>query len=139
MKEGKLSKRRADQIKKQFTTIPYVQFLGIKLERIEYGLAEVSLDILEVLKRNNGIAHGGVIASLIDTATAFATLSVISTAGRTTTVDLTINFLRPLAGGKATAIARIIRSGRRIAVVSANVLDNDGTLAATAPSIYIKN
>ena len=139
MKEGKLSKHRAEQIRKQFTTIPYVQFLGVKLDRIEYGLAQLSLEIVDVLKRNNGIAHGGAVASLIDTATAFATLSVISAAEQTTTVDLTINFLRPLSEGKATAIARIIRSGRRIAVVTADVFDNNGTLAATALSTYIKD
>ena len=139
MKAEKLSKRRVEQIKRQFRSIPYVKFIGIELERIEYGMAELSLDVVDALKRNNGIAHGGAIASLIDTATAFASLSVISAAQRTTTIDLTISFLKPLIDGKAIAVARIVRSGRRIAVVSADVYGHDGTLAATALSTYIKD
>lgn len=134
-----LSNGRADEIRQQFEKIPYVKFLGIQLEEIDNGSAVLVLEIDEHLKRNNGIAHGGAIASLIDTATAFATLSVLQASERSTTVDLTINFLRPLTGGHARAKANIIRAGRRILTVSAEVFDDAGKLIATAISTYIKD
>jgi acyl-CoA thioesterase len=132
-----LQQGREDEIRKKLKSIPYVQFLGIKLEEIATGTATLSLELADRLKRNNGIAHGGAIASLIDTATAFATLSVLKPDQHSTTVDLTIHFLRPLRSGKATAKAEVVRAGRRIAVVSATVIDDGGNLAATAVSTYI--
>jgi acyl-CoA thioesterase len=131
------NQKRFDEIRQKLDEIPYVQFLGIKLEQIASGVATLSLEIAERLKRNNGIAHGGAIASLIDTATAFATLSVLKPDQRSTTVDLTIHFLRPLGGGKATAIAEVVRAGKRIVVVSAKVFDGGENLAATAVSTYL--
>lgn len=119
--------------------IPYAKLLGIQLKQAEPGSATLGLFITDELKRNNGIAHGGAIASLIDTATAFATLSLMEPNERSTTIDLTINFLRPLISGEALASAKVVRAGRRIIVVSAEVFDDSGKLAATALSTYIRD
>lgn len=119
--------------------IPYAKLLGIQLKHAQPGSATLSLPITDDLKRNNGIAHGGAIASLIDTATAFATLSLLNPNELSTTIDLTINFLRPLISGEVTASAKIVRAGRRIIVVSAEVFDDSGKLAATALSTYIRD
>ena len=54
------------------------------------------------------------------------------------TVDLTISYLRPLTTGTARASAKILREGRRIIVLSAEVLDNEGKIAATALSTYLR-
>jgi uncharacterized protein (TIGR00369 family) len=75
---------------------------------------------------------------LIDTATAFAIISLLAPKERVTTVDLTVNYLRPLTKGRVTAIARVLRAGRRLFVVSANVFDKDGNLATTALSTYLR-
>ncbi len=135
----RLDQKQADEIRQKLNDIPYVQFLGIALEQVGRGNAVLSLEIADRLKRNNGIAHGGAIASLIDTATAFATLTLLKSDQHSTTVDLTIHFLRPLGSGKATAEAEVVREGRRVVVVSAKVFGSDGTLAATAVSTYIKD
>jgi len=82
--------------------------------------------------------HGGAIASLIDTATAFAIVSIIPAQEKVTTVDLTISYLRPVTEGRLRAVARVLRSGRRLLAVSADVFDTSGKLAATALSTYIK-
>ena len=69
---------------------------------------------------------------------AFAIIPLLAPKERVTTVDLTISYLRPLTKGRATATAKVVKSGRRLFVVTADVLDNDGRLAATALSTYIK-
>src|SRR5207247_10228827 len=103
------------------------------------GLVEVSiqLSLRDELKQNPGVVHGGAIASLIDTAAAFAVLTKIDLNERVTTTDLTIHYLRPITAGHLTATARIVRAGRRLFVLSVEVT-NAGVLVATAVTSYLK-
>lgn len=125
-------------IRERLNLIPYTKLLGIQLESVTPGLVTLGMDVRADLKRNNGIAHGGAIASLIDSATAFAIISQ-DPGQSAVTIDLTVSFLKPLVDGRATATARVIRSGRRVAVVSAEVFDKGHNLVATALSTYIKD
>jgi len=125
------------RLREIFGKIPYVQLIGIELARIERGSATLRLNLRDELMRNGGIAHGGVIASLIDTASAFAVMSGLEPGQTTTTIDLTIQYLRPLVKGQARARARVLRSGRRVAVVSVDVTDEREVLAATALTSYL--
>ena len=94
--------------------------------------------VRDELKQNQGVVHGGAIASLIDTASAFAVLTQIDPDERVTTTDLTIHYLRPAKNGRIVATARIIRSGRRLFVLSVEVSDEAAALIATAVTTYIK-
>jgi uncharacterized protein (TIGR00369 family) len=126
------------RVEQAIGAVPFAKFLGIQLESIEPGRATMSLQIREELKQNAGIVHGGVVASLIDSATAFAILPLLKDDERTTTVDLTISYLRPLVNGKISATAKVVREGGRIVVLSAELHDDQGNLSATALSTYIK-
>jgi uncharacterized protein (TIGR00369 family) len=119
-------------------TVPFAKLIGLELDSIESGFAVMSLRIRDDLKQNNGIVHGGVIASLIDTVMAFAIIPLLAGGERTTTVNLTINYLRPLTSGRATATARVLRAGRRVIAVSADVSDEYSNLVATALSTYLR-
>jgi len=101
-------------------------------------VATLGLNVRKELKQNHGVVHGGAIASLIDTAMAFAIITLLAPGEKVSTVDLTVSYLRPLTKGRITARARVVRSGRRLFVVSADVFGNDGILASTALSTYIK-
>src|SRR5205085_8691920 len=83
-------------------------------------------------------AKADAIASLIDTASAFAVLTQIETDERVTTTDLTIHYLRPLTAGRMTAAARVVRGGRRLFVLSVEVTNETSVLVATAVTTYIK-
>ena len=126
------------RIQKAVKSVPYARLLGFELDEISPGAATLGLKIRKDLMQNHGIVHGGAIASLIDTATAFAIIPLLNPEERVTTVDLTISYLRPITKGRVTATARVVRAGRRLFVVSAEVKDADGKLAATALSTYIK-
>src|SRR5215210_7827087 len=93
---GGLSLAEKERLREIIKTIPFVQLLGLELEEIERGAATLRVEIRDQLMRNGGIAHGGVIASLIDTASAFAVMSQLEPDKTTTTIDLTIQYLRPL-------------------------------------------
>ena len=120
-----------------FAAVPYAKFLGLELCEIKSGEVSVCIDVRDELKQNQGVVHGGAVASLIDTASAFAILTKLQADERVTTTDLTIHYLRPITAGRLLATARIIRAGRRMFVVNVEV-DNNGKLAATAVTSYLK-
>ncbi len=118
--------------------IPFAKLLGMEAELVEPGHAVLTMKIRDEHKRNGGIAHGGIAAALIDSAMAFAIVPLLSEHERTTTVDLTIHYLRPLSGGSARASAQVVRAGKRVITVSAELFNNEGKLAATALSTYLR-
>jgi len=138
MSGPKLSAAQVRRFQKAVDSVPYAHLLGIELDEVGNGTATLGFEVRKKLTQNHGVVHGGAIASLIDSATAFAIISLLAPREKVTTVDLTISYLRPLTNGRVTAVAKVVRSGRRLFVVSADVLDSDGKLAATALSTYIK-
>lgn len=133
-----LTANQVERIQKALQTVPFARLLGIELEEVSPGTATLGFDIREDLKQNNRVVHGGAIASLIDTATAFAVISLLPPDEQATTADLTISYLRPLTNGRAHSTARVLRAGRRLIVVSAELVDDAGILIATALTTYIK-
>jgi uncharacterized protein (TIGR00369 family) len=105
---------------------------------MEPGHAVLSMKIHDDLKRNGGIAHGGAVATLIDSAMAFAILPTLAENEQSITVDLTIHYLRPLSEGSARASARVVRAGKRVITVAAELFDSQEKLAATAISTYLR-
>lgn len=138
MTAGSLPAERLERIERAIEAVPYARLLGIELEKVVPGEATLTLAIRPELSQNHGVVHGGAIASLIDTATAFAILTLVEPEERVTTVDLTISYLRPGLEGQMRATARVLRHGRRLLTTSAEVTDEAGTLLATALSTYIK-
>lgn len=133
-----LAPEREERIREAFKQIPYAHFLGLELGQLRRGEATVHLEVRDELKRNNGVVHGGAIASLVDTAAAFAILTLLEPDQTTATIDLTIHYLRPIFKGQATATARVARAGRRIIVISVEVLDEARAVAATALTSFIR-
>lgn len=121
-----------------FKTVPFAMLLGAEMIDIKEGEATLSLDMRPELKQPYGVLHGGATASLIDTATAFAVFTAIGPEEKATTSTLTVHYLRPHTEGKVTCIAKVIKSGRKILTVSAEVTNEDGNLVATAISSYSK-
>lgn len=138
MTMAKVSSAQLKRIQKALGSVPFAKLLELELESVESGTATLAVNVRKELTQNHGIVHGGAIASLIDTATAFAILSLLEPGERVTTVDLTISYLRPVSRGRLRAVAKVVRGGRRLFVVSAEVFDDDGKLATTALSTYIK-
>ena len=138
MTVDKVSSAQMKRIQKALGTVPFAKLLGLELEDIGGGTATLALQVRKELTQNAGVVHGGALASLIDTATAFAILSLLPPKESVSTVDLTISYLRPVSKGRLRAVARVVRAGRRLFVVSAEVFDENGNLVNTALSTYIK-
>jgi uncharacterized protein (TIGR00369 family) len=135
---SELDPAKLARAREAFASVPYAAFLGLELGDLADGQVSVHLRVRDELLQNQGMVHGGALASLIDTASAFAVLSQIDVHEKVTTTDLTIHYLRPLTKGRMTATARIVRGGRRLFVLSVDVTNEGGVLLATAVTTYIK-
>jgi uncharacterized protein (TIGR00369 family) len=138
MSENELDEVRLDRIREAFASVPYAKLIGLELGEMKPGEANLHLDIRDQLKQNQGVVHGGAVASLIDTAAAFAVVTRLESGERVTTTDLTIHYLRPITSGRLTATARIVRGGRRLFVLSVQVTNDHEVLVATAVTSYLK-
>jgi uncharacterized protein (TIGR00369 family) len=128
-------------IEKAFEVVrntPYLQHLGIELVEMSEGSAVMKMPMKEELRQPYGLLHGGATASLIDTATAFAVVAAIGQADKATTVDLTVHYLRPVINETTICTAKVVRAGKRLITVSAEVHNEDGKMIATALSTYAK-
>jgi acyl-CoA thioesterase len=133
---GELPAADLARLRETFERIPYLRLLGLEFVSASRGEARFALEHREALTRHEGLMHGGAIASLMDTASAFAVLTLLTEGQQTVTVDLTIHFLRPVLRGRVEAHARVLRAGRRIATLNIDVTDPTGKLTATATTTY---
>src|SRR5215471_6278682 len=106
-----ITPEREQLIHQKFETNHFPRMLGIEIDSVENGRAVLSLEVREELKQLQGIMHGGAIATLIDTAVAFAIVGASEPGDRFTTVELKINYLSPIRDGRVVADARLIRDG----------------------------
>lgn len=133
-----ISAEHLEKLRSVLNDVPFAQLLGIELVAATRGSVSLRLPVRDEFKQNHGVLHGGAMATLIDTATAFAIVSQLTVPEKFTTVDLNVNYLRPLTAGSATCKALVIRAGRRLLIISAEVHDDAGKLAAIALSTYIR-
>lgn len=133
-----ITSERERAIREKFEENHFPKLLGMELDEIEPGHARLSVEVRQELLQLQGVMHGGAIASLIDTAVAFAIIGVSEPNDRFTTVEMKVNYLSAIRGGRVTADARLIRDGRRIIVADCDVFDEKGRLAAKGLLTYIR-
>lgn len=129
-----------EHLRELFARVPFAHLLGIEFVSAERGAATFGLTLRDELTRMEGIMHGGVIASLLDTAAAFAVHTILEPGQRTLTVDLTVHYLRPVLEGRIEARARVLRAGRKLVILAVEVsnADENRHLIATATTTYVK-
>ena len=133
-----ITPEREKAIREKFEINHFPRLLGIEIDSVEPGRARLSVEIRKELLQLQGIMHGGAIATLIDTAVAFAIVGASEPDARFTTVELKVNYLSPIRDGRVVADARLIRDGRRIVVADCDVFDGNGRLAAKGLLTYIR-
>ena len=106
------------------------QLFGYELESLGEGKAVMSLRVTDRHRQIHGVVHGGVLASLADTAGAMAAYAILPHGTRLATVEMTINYLEAVNGGQILAEARVLRLGRTLAVSECEIKDAQGKLAA---------
>lgn len=113
---------------------PVALLLGMEIQRVDPGHAVFAMDPGEHLYNPIGSVHGGMLATLLDSALGCAVHSTLQARVAYTTVDLNVTYLRPATrdSGRLTCEAEVVHSGRKIATARAQIVDVNGRLFATA-------
>ncbi len=117
---------------------PIGRLLGFVLKEIEPGRAVFEMEAGERHHNPMGTLHGGVYCDLADAAMGYAYAATLAEGETFTTVELKINFLRPVRKGRLIAEARVIKAGSALGYVECDVTDQDDKLVARASSTCMK-
>jgi uncharacterized protein (TIGR00369 family) len=114
---------------------PIAGLIGFRPLSVKPGIAVFELDTdLQRHANPMGTVHGGVLCDLADAAMGFAYAGTLEQDDTFTTLELKINFLRPVWETRLTATANLVQRGRTIGLVECDVTDAQGRLVARASS-----
>jgi uncharacterized protein (TIGR00369 family) len=113
---------------------PIMALLGARLTELERGRAVLELDPDEHHYNALGMVHGGIAATLCDTAMGCAIQTLLPAGTGYATTDLKVSYFRPLDGetGRVTCEGTVLHLGRRTAAAEGRLVDPDGRLCAHA-------
>ena len=112
--------------------IPFVRHCGIEALDVQEGRTRLRLALRPEHANNLGIAHGGVICTLLDVA--LGTAARLNAGHPVVTLDMQTRFLAP-GRGVLIAEGRVTRAGRSVTFCEAEIRDAEGTLVASATGL----
>ncbi len=118
--------------------VPLHELLGIQLLEMGGGRARLALEVRDHHLRTFGILHGGVFAAMLDAVMGTAAASSARPGHDVVTVQLNVNFIRPVALGESlVASAEVEHAGRRTAVARGEIRTASGDLAALGSATFM--
>ena len=132
---GTLSEEQLDHLARYFNEeVTFSRHIGAKVEEVEPGRSVISIDVEDVHQNGAGTLHGGVYASLIDTAMGLSVLALVGV--RTATIQMNVHFLGAVNEGRITCKSEVLHRTRRTATAEAKVRDVDGNLVALGTGAF---
>jgi uncharacterized protein (TIGR00369 family) len=125
-------KKVTDLVRRRMRESRATELLGFDVQSVQDGRAIFRLDVRPKHKQIHGVVHGGILAALADTTAAIAAYTVIPRGTELATLELKINYLEPVPGGRVKADARVLRAGRNFIVTECDIFNETGSLAAKA-------
>jgi uncharacterized protein (TIGR00369 family) len=115
---------------------PIARLLGMWATKVDVGLVVFACTPDESAYNPIGLVHGGLMATMADSAAGCAVHTTLEAGAGYSSIDITVNFLRPvtLASGTLVATGRVVKPGRRVAAAAVEIVDGAGKLVATASS-----
>ena len=118
------------------TRNPFWALLGMKLVEIKKGWAVVRLPIEDKLTNAIGLVHGGAIFSAADSAVGMALVGMTNRNENISTLEMKINYMKPVKGKAIIAEAKIIHRGSQTAIGDVEVRDDDRNLISKGLATY---
>jgi len=115
---------------------PFHALIGARCTLRDNGRARYELTVGPQHLNRRGVAHGGVVGALLDTALGTAVVAAIAPEEWCGTMQLSIQFREPVFPGTITAEGRMARRGRTAAFAEGEVRDARGHLLATAEGVW---
>ena len=109
------------RVRASFAKQGLMKTMGAYLSQVAPGAIEIVLPLSPAISQQSGIAHGGALVAIADSATGHAALSLMPPGTDTVTIELKINYLAPAVGDRMVARGRVVKAGRRTTVTQAEV------------------
>jgi uncharacterized protein (TIGR00369 family) len=110
-----------DRIHDSFDAQTMMATLGAQLSEISPGLVRITAPLLEGTRQQQGFGHAGLTFSIGDSAAGYAALSLLPLDMEVVTAEIKINLLAPARGTRLIATGRVVKGGKRLSVVTAEV------------------
>ncbi|HTC93567.1 MAG TPA: PaaI family thioesterase [Terriglobales bacterium] len=127
-----------DQIRKavrgELPPAPAAQLIGFRVTEVDPGRAVVHLEATARHSNPMGTLHGGILCDIADAAMGIAYASTLEEDESFTTLELKINFLKPVWNSKLVATGRVVKKGRTVGMTECDVVDEKGSLVARSSS-----
>jgi len=126
-----------DMIQGKVPPPPIAQLLGFKITNYCEGCTTIEMEATEKYWNPMKTLHGGIYCDLADAAMGFSFFTTLKDDEMFTTVDLRINYLKPVTTGKLIASSNIIKRGKRLGYMECEIVNEQGKLVAKASSTCI--
>lgn len=134
-----LSAEAERRVRDSFARQGFMKKLGVNLVTLDYGVCELGVDFDETMTQQHGFFHAGVTATIADNASGYAAYSIMPENSTVLTTEFKLNLLAPAKGPQLLARAEVVKPGRTLVIVKADVYsgetgreDHVATLLATA-------
>lgn len=108
--------------------------VGARFASVERGSVVIELDAHSGHQHPGGVVQGGIITAIADAAMGVSLMTLQEPEQANVTIELKINFIRPVVEGRLRAVGRVVSMKRTVLFAEADVLDADGRLVAKASS-----
>lgn len=109
--------------------VPFAAHLGIEMDTFDPGVARMRCKLVSHMTNSWGMAHGGVIMTLMDVTLCMAARTLHPKSAGVMTIDMTTSFI-DAGRGTLKSEARVLRNGRSIIFTEGEIRNEDGTLVA---------
>jgi len=124
-------------VKRIFDEANFISLLGIKLEDVDVGICNASLELTTMHRQHLGRVHGGVLVTLSGHAATGAATSLIKDTQDVVAVEFKINILRSIESGRLFCLGKVIKPGGTLIICEAEVFEGaDVTGKLVAKSIF---
>jgi uncharacterized protein (TIGR00369 family) len=113
---------------------PIADLIGFTLVSAERGQAVIEMNASALHANPMGTLHGGVLCDIADAAMGMALASTLGEGETFTTLEMKINFLKPIWNARLRAVGTIVKQGRTISLAECNITDESRQLVAFATS-----
>ena len=124
----------SDQLKTGDIKPPAAELIGFRLLSFADGESRFEMDAGRRHHNPMGTVHGGILCTLADSAMGMAFATTLGEGETFTTLEVKINFLRPVFEEKLSAKAKVVHRGRSVGLVECDITEEDGKLVARAVS-----
>jgi len=124
----------ANEVSANFAQQSIMKLIGASLTLIEPGVVEITLPFRQDLTQQNGYLHAGIVTTIADSACGYAAFTLMPEGSGVLSVEFKVNLLRRAKGENFLARAEVIKAGRTLTVVRADVFaltEDKRTLVAT--------